>query len=689
MIQMQACFYGRTEELRELQKIFRDGSGLSSCSLLGPPGIGKRSLIRKAKDLFCENPHPGVYILEREFQQTDTAAQFFADILKQLQKKLTETALKELGISEQDIAELRTTIISAQKSPENDADLMDSFYKTMECCENLSLRIILVLYSFDSLAKIHEADLRLIISFLYSISQSGTNVWSLSTLLVSEIRPQFIANSVLSGSKFEYGYPPIPLHCFSDDDMAAYFRDFPNGEPEEAVRKAVLRNFGRYPSLLLDFRNSLSKEDVLTAPQVSAYAERHLNSALFHRLQTLMKRQYMDYDNKVTALEVVEQYFIGQDSSRARNMEDVYLLGLVDKQTTGEFTLLTELLTKAELNDSQFLKTLPGKQIPVDPVTDEISWLQLSDLHVSEEWDTEEILKSYQKLSKIIHPSFLVVTGDFRDKANGTYFDLAMSFLEKILSYFQLSKNDVFLIPGNHDCEDANEGVKERIAYITGKIASSYNCYRAHMAELYRRFSAYDSFCKSFYKDFHSDARFDDPSGTHLICWRDKLNILCANTALISDGDRTHQELVDLEGIQKALKTRRTDLPIILLGHHDLSALYDCIRTRIKKTMGDQNISVYLHGDTHKSSRELGSRIDLSHTIPSIGCGKSAPKSGDTYSDVGAVYYEWKKDGKVYVRWYKWYTDADKVPFKLDEDRSYGPGPGEYESFSILSPDMS
>ena len=63
-------------------------------------------------------------------------------------------------------------------------------------------------------------------------------------------------------------------------------------------------------------------------------------------------------------------------------------------------------------------------------------------------------------------------------------------------------------------------------------------------------------------------------------------------------------------------------------------------------------------------------------TLPSITCAKSAPQSGDSYSDIGVVYYEWRNDGNTYVQAYRWaqngFVEDSKYYYGIDK-RYYFP----------------
>lgn len=85
-----------------------------------------------------------------------------------------------------------------------------------------------------------------------------------------------------------------------------------------------------------------------------------------------------------------------------------------------------------------------------------ITWLQLSDLHILESTDWNMMIESYRQLSKHIHPDFLVITGDYRDKrySENNNYEKTLDFLNVLVESFGIQKQDVFFVPGNHDVND-------------------------------------------------------------------------------------------------------------------------------------------------------------------------------------------------------------------------------------------
>ena len=297
------------------------------------------------------------------------------------------------------------------------------------------------------------------------------------------------------------------------------------------------------------------------------------------------------------------------------------------------------------------------------------SWLHISDLHVIPAKDQEIptadttfMQGDFKALAEKIFPEFLVVTGDFRDKLAKTDFSFAKKYLESILDCFRIDKKNVFLVPGNHDANDY-AGRKAAISDILNQSEiDDYNTYSKY--DLNKGFSEYKSFVQSFYNGSGIvDSRVLDPEGIYCISWNNLLNILSVNTALISDGEK-HSQIVDINRLSQCTPDSR--LPTIMIGHHGMESLYQCFSSRVRMVIDRKKISAYLHGDSHRYANHPISRISTpNRSIPSITCAKSAPQSGDKYSDLGVVYYEWRNDGNTYIQAYRWTENG------FIEDSSY------------------
>lgn len=283
------------------------------------------------------------------------------------------------------------------------------------------------------------------------------------------------------------------------------------------------------------------------------------------------------------------------------------------------------------------------------------SWLHISDLHIFPEADTRLMQDDYKELAKIISPEFLVVTGDFRPIGYRGDFSLARKYLESLIETFGIDKKDVFLVPGNHDVnyyDGRTDAISDICLQSKGKNYNAYSNY-----SLRKGFLDYDNFVREFYRGTDvTDSRITDPSGVHCVVWNNLINIILVNTALISDGNN-HGQILDINSLSQCQID--FNLPSIMLGHHSIDFLYPCFIERVKGIIDRRKLSAYLHGDSHQFMNAPISMISTPNsTIPSIACAKSAPQSGDSYSDVGVVYYEWRKDDNTYVQGYRWNINA-------------------------------
>lgn len=293
----------------------------------------------------------------------------------------------------------------------------------------------------------------------------------------------------------------------------------------------------------------------------------------------------------------------------------------------------------------------------MDDVSIRASWLHISDLHVFPESDTTLILEDYLKLSRVISPDFIVVTGDFRHLKYKTDFLLAEKYLEAILDTFNIEKKNTFIVPGNHDV-NSYFGRDKAISDICINSNKDYNAYYQYVKDavnLYNGFYEYEKFIRKFYDCSNVfDERILNPSGIYSVVWNNMINVLSTNTALISDGEN-HGQILDIKALTEC--NINPDFPTIMLGHHGIDSLYQSHRERVETIIDRRDISVFMHGDIHKYANNPIQKISTPNkSVPSIACGKSAPQSGDTYSDIGVVYYEWKNDNNVYIQAYQWST---------------------------------
>ncbi|HUT92704.1 MAG TPA: metallophosphoesterase [Thermoguttaceae bacterium] len=91
----------------------------------------------------------------------------------------------------------------------------------------------------------------------------------------------------------------------------------------------------------------------------------------------------------------------------------------------------------------------------------EFSWLLISDLHLKsncETWSQSVVLRDMVRDIQSRTPNhptikFIVVSGDLAHGGKREEYNLVESFLDDLVSAVQLTRSDVFIVPGNHDID--------------------------------------------------------------------------------------------------------------------------------------------------------------------------------------------------------------------------------------------
>lgn len=277
----------------------------------------------------------------------------------------------------------------------------------------------------------------------------------------------------------------------------------------------------------------------------------------------------------------------------------------------------------------------------------EIRWIQLSDLHMFDSTEVERQKKAlFYKFSKTI--DFFIITGDLH-QYNRDY-HLSEVFLNELVQKMEIEKQDIILIPGNHDVKPLKRR-SEVIENIDKNIEVDPDTYLKDLDQLLYSFDKYKKFLEKFYGE---DIKKFDHLNNNLHVWRDSIAILCINTALISDEKHYKPQIIDIHGLEKIDNSKS---PCIAIMHHDYYAISDSQKPYIQAKFKEIGVSATLSGHRH---RYTTNNIDLGNgeNIPNFCCAKSVSEPGDLWSDVGLIEYRWKIGEKeVKVIPYEWNRD--------------------------------
>lgn len=161
-----------------------------------------------------------------------------------------------------------------------------------------------------------------------------------------------------------------------------------------------------------------------------------------------------------------------------------------------------------------------------------MKWLHISDLHIADKTDWQvfkaELLKLCQENGPI---DLVIVTGDFHNFSEGADFSKAKKFLIELMGALELDINlDLFLVPGNHD------GTSPECEHKAGNIAilkkEPLLDHSFEWNELLTQFDSYEKFVKELIPKYP----YEHPARVHHRVWRDRIDFLHCNSAVVSDG---------------------------------------------------------------------------------------------------------------------------------------------------------
>jgi predicted MPP superfamily phosphohydrolase len=213
-----------------------------------------------------------------------------------------------------------------------------------------------------------------------------------------------------------------------------------------------------------------------------------------------------------------------------------------------------------------------------------VCWLHLSDFHfggsASNRYDEDVVVESLvkdigERIEKDgLAPDFIVITGDLAFSGKSSEYELARQFLDELLKITNVSRQRLFIVPGNHDVDWSliSRGALElgktlNDKEVTNQILGSPDDRRL----LFSRFKGYSEFFNDYFKGHMA---FDDDRYfyvDHFDIGSRRLAILGLNSSwLASNDDNTFKLVIGERQTRDALKAADKASPAlkIALLHH-------------------------------------------------------------------------------------------------------------------------
>lgn len=277
-----------------------------------------------------------------------------------------------------------------------------------------------------------------------------------------------------------------------------------------------------------------------------------------------------------------------------------------------------------------------------------MKWLHLSDLHIRDNADWNIYVKDLIKLCEDKGPiDLVIVTGDLHNFKDNSDFSKSSKFLEKLIEKLELDiSKDLFLIPGNHDGSSPIAKFKE--AFAEHIKADCANINPEEWEELVSQFDAYEKFVHSIIKNYPEK----HPARVHCRKWRDSINFMHLNSAVVADGKSKDKQMVDIDVI--ASLELPQDIPTIMLAHNHFNDLHEEQQERLKGIMRTENICAYFCGDRHvQDVNQIMIKDIQNQQIPCVVSYKSSADAKDKYSSYGVIIGSWETE-KAELRGWTW-----------------------------------
>lgn len=239
----------------------------------------------------------------------------------------------------------------------------------------------------------------------------------------------------------------------------------------------------------------------------------------------------------------------------------------------------------------------------------DLRFLHISDIHFQyENYQTKRmrigLLRKLNELSKEKTFDFVLLTGDLSHQGQG-FNEALIKFLEEVLRILNITKEQLYIIPGNHDINRNDERtnlIKEIIE--TPNPSNTLDEYLHDEIKISKLLSSFDSFTTFYFNFFNKEYPLKD---IHFLLETENYNIVYLNTCLIAN--RAEEEGTLLIGKDKLLdcltELEGANKLTIAIGHHALECMADSDKSAILNLFDDYNIDLYLSGHVHRASYNI------------------------------------------------------------------------------------
>ncbi len=238
-----------------------------------------------------------------------------------------------------------------------------------------------------------------------------------------------------------------------------------------------------------------------------------------------------------------------------------------------------------------------------------VTWLHVSDFHLGDDAPYDQVVilrslvESVQRFRQEGHsPDLIFATGDIARSGKAREYAIATTFFEALLDAAGLTRDRLFIVPGNHDVDHKMGKGLARTLDSNGD-ADEYFDPETPTPHLSQKLHAFAAWYNDYFNRIRSFPGSTTCSPVEVVSIRQsKVAILPLNSALFCIGEDDHEKLFlgrrCLDEANKELVQRKADLTIALI-HHPLHWLNPVEQGNIRATL-EASVDVLLQGHFHQ-----------------------------------------------------------------------------------------
>lgn len=322
-----------------------------------------------------------------------------------------------------------------------------------------------------------------------------------------------------------------------------------------------------------------------------------------------------------------------------------------------------------------------------------ITWLHLSDTHFQERnsWDAQIVRKSLLEDLKNrkqdgLKPDFVIFTGDITQVANSNEYQMAREFFDSLLDTVGLSKEYLFVVPGNHDVvwgkitrllTAVRKNILEQPDETAFKtfLSELWDENRgAHRKILFHVFENYVNFVKDYL--LHCAPNEDGFYVKTITLNKSKIALAGLNSSWMCGKDVGKGNILFCEKqVRKtvdSILSEKPDLKLVLF-HHPLNWLHEYEQGVVSPLL-EQNFNFILHGHLHRMGIKLERNPDATYIVIPAGAMYQGRNRPNTYNIVQLLDIHTLKGTIHLLR----YSD-ERGGFWTDDNLTYQNVNGKYQ----------